>query len=109
MRIETTDLGSSRMLALSGEIDMYSSPEFRKALMQVIKQKPPEIIVDFGGVTYIDSSGIATLVEALKAMKAFDGKLKLATINDHIMDIFKFTKLDTVFNIYGNVDEAMKG
>lgn len=108
MRIEKMDIGGTKVLGLSGEIDMYSSPELRKALLGIIKKKPTEVIVDLGDVTYIDSSGIATFVEGLKAVRLYNGKLKLAAINDHIMDIFRFAKLDTVFETYDTVNDALR-
>ena len=109
MKFDSSETGGATVLGLSGEIDMYTSPDFRKTLFALIKKKPAEIVVDFGKVTYIDSSVIATLVEGLKAMKTYKGKLKLVGINDHIMDIFKFAKLDTVFEICGTANTALKG
>jgi anti-sigma B factor antagonist len=109
MKFDSSETGGATVLGLSGEIDMYTSPDLRKKLFSLIKNKSTEIVVDFGKVTYIDSSVIATLVEGLKAMKTYKGKLKLVGINDHIMDIFKFAKLDTVFEIYGTVNTALKG
>lgn len=109
MEINFSEIGGATVLGLSGEVDMHTSPELRKTLLALIKKKPPEIVVNFGEVTYIDSSGIATLVEGLKAMRTYKGKLKLVGINDHIMDIFRFAKLDMVFEIYGTVSAALKG
>jgi anti-sigma B factor antagonist len=109
LNIETLEIGGTQVLGLSGEIDMHTSPDLRKSLLGLIKKKPPEVVVDFGGVTYIDSSGIATLVEGLKAMRAYKGNLKLAAINENIMDIFRFAKLDMVFNTYDTVNSALKG
>jgi anti-sigma B factor antagonist len=109
MDIETMEIGGAKVLGLSGEIDMHTSPALRKALLDIIKHKPPEVVVDFGGVTYIDSSGIATFVEGLKAMRTYKGKLKLAAINENIMEIFRFAKLDMVFSTYDTVNSALKG
>lgn len=102
------DIGGTKVMGLSGEVDMSTSPELRKALMGLIKRKPPEVVVDFGGVTYIDSSGIATFVEGLKAMRSYDGRLKLAGIDERIMEIFRFAKLDRVFETYGTVNDALR-
>jgi anti-sigma B factor antagonist len=65
------------------------------------------LIVSFSNVSYIDSSGIATLVEGLKHMKAYKGMLRFSDIPQSIMDIFSFSKLDRVFEIYADVDEAV--
>lgn len=108
MQIETMDIGGTKVMGLTGEVDMSTSPDLRKALMGIIKHRPLEVVVDFGGVTYIDSSGIATFVEGLKAMRAYNGRLKLASINERIMDIFRFAKLDKVFETYQTVNDALK-
>lgn len=109
MKIETIEAGDTKIIGLSGEIDMHCSPELRKTLLETIEKKPPVLVVDLGDVTYIDSSGIATLVEGLKAMKRYGGKLRLVAINDNIMDLFRFAKLDRVFDTFSTVNSALKG
>lgn len=88
---------------------MYSSPALRKDLMEVIGRKVPVLLVDFQEVSYIDSSGIATFVEGLKAMMPYGGKLRFLGVPEKIREIFSFSKLDKVFEIYGNIEDAFKG
>lgn len=88
---------------------MYSSPALRKELIVFIEKKVPMLLVDFKEVSYIDSSGIATLVEGLKGMMSHGGKLKLMGIPERIAEIFNFSKLDKVFDICGSLDDAFKG
>jgi anti-sigma B factor antagonist len=95
-------------MELSGEIDMYTSPELRKELMGLLQRKVSPLLVDFKEVSYIDSSGIATFVEGLKGIKTYGGRLKFFSIPDRIVEIFNFSKLDRVFEIYRNLDEAIK-
>lgn len=109
MDIEITDYKGMKVIAPSGEIDMNSSPELRKTLMHFVNAKAPVLFVDFKGVEYIDSSGIATFVEGLKGMMPYGGKLKFLNIPEGIMEIFSFSKLNKVFEIYGNMDDAFKG
>jgi anti-sigma B factor antagonist len=87
---------------------MYSSPALRKELIVLIEKKVPLLLVDFKGVSYIDSSGIATLVEGLKGMMSHGGKLKLLGIPERVIEIFNFSKLDKVFDICGSLDDAFK-
>jgi len=108
MKIETSEISGTVVLGVSGEIDMDTSPELWKALMGLIKKRPREVVVDCSGVTYMDSSGIATFVEGLKAMREHNGTLKLAGINDHVMDIVRFAKLDSIFSNYDSVQSALK-
>ena len=107
MNIELVDYKGRRVIALSGDIDMYSSPELREQLMVLIKKKIPSLSIDFKAVSYIDSSGIATFVEGLKCMKSYGGKLQFFSIPLAILEIFKFSKLDKVFEIYGSIDDAI--
>src|SRR3990172_1090502 len=106
MKIEIAESKGLKVIALSGDIDMHSSPELRKELMFLVQKKVTPLFVDFRGVSYIDSSGIATFVEGLKGMMAYGGKLKLIAIPERIMEIFCFAKLDKVFEIHGDIHSA---
>lgn len=99
MEIAVKDCKGGKTIELSGEVDLYSSPELRKKIMGFVNKKEKEILVDFSGVSYIDSSGIATLVEALKGMMVYEGRLILIGLKEDIMEIFTFARLDKVFNI----------
>jgi len=106
MKIEIADSKGTKVIAISGDIDMYTSPDLRKELMLLVQKKVTPLYVDFGGVSYIDSSGIATFVEGLKGMMTYGGKLKFIGIPERIMEIFCFAKLDRVFEIYGTLNDA---
>lgn len=108
MKIAIAENNGVKVIALSGEIDMHSSPELRKELLSLVSNKVTPLFVDFGDVSYIDSSGIATFVEGLKGMMAYDGKLKFVGIPEQIMEIFSFAKLDKVFEIHGTMTDAHK-
>ncbi|HDZ61763.1 MAG TPA: anti-sigma factor antagonist [Nitrospirae bacterium] len=107
MKIDLVDYQGNKVIEPSGDIDMYSSPVLRKELMRQIDAKAQLLLVDFSNVSYIDSSGIATFVEGLKTMKTYGGRLKLIGLPESIMEIFRFSKLDSIFEIYGNMDEAI--
>ncbi len=107
MNIEIVDYKGKQLISLSGDIDMYSSPILREKLLNLVKRKIPTLCIDFKGVSYIDSSGIATFVEGLKCMKSYGGRLQFFGIPEGIMEIFSFSKLDRVFEIYGNIEDAI--
>jgi anti-sigma B factor antagonist len=109
MKIETIDYKGMKVITLSGEIDMYSSPTLRKELIFLINKRVNPLLVDLKEVSYIDSSGIATFVEGLKSMKSYGGRLKLIGLLKGVKEIFSFSKLDQVFQIYGNIDDAVNG
>ena len=107
MNCEIGDYKGHMVISVSGEVDMHSSPLLREKLLGIIKNKPPRLIVNFKGVSYIDSSGIATFVEGLKHVKAYQGRLQFSELPQSILDIFSFSKLDKVFEICGNLDDAV--
>ena len=89
-------------------MDIYTSPELRDVIASEIKKKAPVIMVDLKGVKYMDSSGIATFVESYKNIKKYQGKFILYNLQSLVMDILKMTKLNNIFEIYKNEEEAFK-
>jgi anti-sigma B factor antagonist len=107
MEIEIKDYQGKKVMILSGEIDMYSSPILREKMMDLIDNRVTPLFVDFKGVSYIDSSGIATFVEGFKRMMSYGGRLKLIGLLEMVREIFAFSKLDKVFEIYGTFEDAL--
>lgn len=93
-------------LSLNGEIDLSRSPELRVALLDAVKSKPSRLVLDMAGVTYMDSSGVATLVEALQKVNAHGGKLVLCGLQVKVKSIFQIAKLDTIFTIVDDIETA---
>jgi anti-sigma B factor antagonist len=99
---------SATIVELSGEVDLYSSPEVRNVLLKLIQDKTSIIIVDLKKVSYIDSSGVATLVEGLQKAGEYSGTLKLTNLQDTVRHVFELSSLDKVFEIYNSTQEALK-
>lgn len=108
MEIVRADYKGSKLITVSGDIDMSSSPALREELILHINEKVPVLLVDFNKVSYIDSSGIATFVEVLKHMKSYSGSLRLFGLPAGVKEIFSFSKLDKVFDIFGDIEDAGK-
>ncbi len=106
VRIKTQK--SVKIVEVDGEVDLYSSPKLRKELLELTKVKEKAILVDLRNVKYMDSSGIATLVEALQQVGKYSGKLRLANLRDAVKDVFELSRLDKVFDIYTTLEEARK-
>lgn len=107
MDIEITDYKGIKVITVSGDIDMYSSPALREELIGHSNMKVSALLVDFNKVTYIDSSGIATFVEVLKHMKTYGGRLCLFGLPGGVKEIFSFSKLDKVFEIRVDIEDAV--
>ena len=66
-----------KLIKLEGEIDLHRSPEVRRELNEAIAQKPSKLLIDLSSVPYIDSSGLAVLLEGMQGTEAYGGKLYL--------------------------------
>jgi anti-sigma B factor antagonist len=95
------------VLPLEGEIDLHVSPRISSALGAMIEQKPQRLVVDLSKVTYIDSSGLAVLIEGMQNVEAYGGKFILAGIQENVKPIFEIARLDQVFIIFPHVDAAL--
>ena len=97
--IKTREKENIAVIELQGELDIYVSPDFRDKLLLVCTEDNKEVIVDFSRVSFMDSSGVATLVEGLKWSKK-EGKLFiLKNVGANVINSLSLTKLETVFNI----------
>jgi anti-sigma B factor antagonist len=95
------------VLPLEGEIDLHVSPKIAETLRGMIDRKPAQLTVDLSRVTYMDSSGLAVLIEAMQNVQKYDGKFALAGPNKDVLTIFEIARLDQVFHIFPNVDAAL--
>lgn len=98
---------SAEVLPLEGEIDLHVSPRLDRALASMIKKRPPHVVVDLSGVTFIDSSGLAVLIRALQNVKEYGGKLTLSGVNSNVRPVFEMARLDQVFLIDPRDDELL--
>lgn len=94
------------VLRLEGEIDLARAPEFRAQLQEHAKAKCRALVLDFGGVRYIDSSGLATIVEYVRLAHAFNGRLALAQVNERVRTVFELVRLHEILPIYPTVADA---
>jgi len=108
-----TSLGSTmteklpNVLPLEGEIDLHVSPQISASLAAIVKRKPAKVVVDLSKVTYIDSSGLAVLIEAMQNVGAYGGKFALAGLQEAVRPIFEIARLDQVFRIFPDSDAAL--
>jgi anti-sigma B factor antagonist len=106
--IKTEQLnGTAYVIALAGEVDLYTAPEFKQQLLEVIAQGGRQVIVDFSDTTFIDSTTLGVLVGGVKRLRTSDGQLSLVCSDRNITKIFEITGLDRVFTIYPTRDEAV--
>ena len=95
------------VIALSGEVDLYTAPEFKQQLLEAISNGTKKVVVDFSDTTFIDSTTLGVLV-GVKRLRSNDGELVLVCDDRNITKIFEITGLDRVFTIYPTRDEALE-
>jgi anti-sigma B factor antagonist len=94
------------VLAVSGEVDVYTAPRLRERLVDLVSQGHRQIVVDLEGVDFLDSTGLGVLVGGLKRLRSHGGDLSLVCTQARILKVFEITGLTTVFSIADTVDAA---
>jgi anti-sigma B factor antagonist len=106
--IKTEQLGDeSYVIALAGEVDLYTAPEFKQQLLDVIAKGGRNVVVDFSETTFIDSTTLGVLVGGVKRLRQNGGQLALVPTDRNITKIFEITGLDRVFAIHNTRAEAV--
>lgn len=94
------------LVRVAGEIDLNSSPAFRTGLLSLLERKSQLIILDLTGVTYVDSSGVGTIVEMKRRADRGGTKVVLFGLQPRVRSIFEITRLDKFLAIVGTLEEA---
>ncbi len=108
MEIRFGDHPPFKVLHLSGDVDLHSSPKARDAILDCLKQKSA-LLVDLSAVSYMDSSGVASLVEGYQTAKKQGLKFALVSVASPVMNVLKLARLDKVFPIHASLEECMTG
>jgi anti-sigma B factor antagonist len=96
------------ILDVSGDIDLAHSPQMRKALLGEIKEKKvPKVFLNLKSVRYMDSSGIASLVEGLRASRDIGSRLILYSLSTHVREVMHLSRLQTIFEIFDDEQQAL--
>jgi anti-sigma B factor antagonist len=98
----------THVIELGGEVDLYTAPEFKERLVQVIEDGKKQLVVDLSKATFIDSTTLGVLVGGVKRLRPTGGSLALVCTDQNITKIFEITGLDRVFPIHASRDEALQ-
>lgn len=98
-QIQVENRGAAVVVSPEGDIDMSRSPEFRSSLREVNDTKPGTLVVNLEKVGYMDSSGLATLVECMRTAKGNSTEMILCGMNERVKAIFEIARLDQFFRI----------
>jgi anti-sigma B factor antagonist len=99
----------THVVAVTGEIDLFTAPEFKQRLSAPIDAGRRHVIVDLTQTTFIDSSSLGVLIGAHRRLRRLEGTLVIVCDNDAIVKTFRLTGLDSVFTIVSTLEAALNG
>jgi anti-sigma B factor antagonist len=107
MALSERNLDGTPALALAGELNVNSAPDLRRLLMKYVNRSKPKLLLDLTGLSFMDTSGLATLIEAhLKAEKN-GGMLAVFGLAARITEVFAVTRVTKLFHIFRSEEEAL--
>ncbi len=101
--------GDTHVVAVTGEIDLFTAPEFKQRVAAPIDAGRLHVVVDLSATSFIDSSSLGVLIGAHRRLRRAEGRLVIVCTNDAIAKTFRITGLDGVFTIVGSLEEAVNG
>jgi len=108
LKIVERTVGEAIIIDITGDIDLSSSPDLRKILLRELKEKrTPRVIVNLVAVRYIDSSGVASLVEGLKASRDTGVRFALIGLSKGAREVLQLSRLIKIFEIHDNEEQAL--
>jgi anti-sigma B factor antagonist len=108
LQIAARHLDKITIFDISGDIDLATSPQLRKAVLRELKElRMPRVVLNLKKVRYIDSSGVASLVEGLKASRDVGSRFVLFGLNTTVREVLQLSKLVKIFEIYEDEDQAL--
>ncbi|HLA40297.1 MAG TPA: STAS domain-containing protein [Candidatus Glassbacteria bacterium] len=107
VNVQVDDKGG--VISVQGDVDLYSSPELRKAIARLAKKKIDPLVVDLADVEYMDSSGVATLVEGMQLTSKYEGNFRISCLSQGVREVFELARLDRVFIIFETREAALEG
>lgn len=110
MQISSREFDKTIIFDVSGDIDLANSPAVRKALLREMREKrTPRVVMNMSKVRYIDSSGVASLVEGLKASRDVGTRFILFGLSTTAREVLQLSRLLKIFEVYDNEEQALAG
>ena len=106
--IEEQPDGERLVVAVRGEIDLFTAPELKQVLAEAIERGRVRIVIDLSDTTFLDSTALGVLIGAVKRLRARDGALALVNVDENIAKTFEITGLDQIFTIVATREEALR-
>jgi anti-sigma B factor antagonist len=97
------------VVAPTGRLDVAGAPALKDAIAEAARNTPARVVIDMEGVSFVDSTGLGSVIAALKQLRSSQGELRLAAPNQQVRVVLELTTLDRVFPYYATVEEALTG
>jgi len=108
MKVQIRTVDNVAIIDCEGDVDLYSSTQLRDALLGRMRSGIPNLLVNMTGVNYIDSSGIATLVEALQLSRETKTRFGLFGLRANARSVLQLARLDKIFPTFENEADALE-
>ena len=108
MQVKQKPKGDVAVCKISGEINIDTAPELQKIFKKILLEKTRKILLNFKELDYIDSSGLACLIQFSKDLKGKQGAVFFSELSPTVRSLFAITKLESAFNIYDTQEEALR-
>ena len=97
------------VIAPTGRLDVAGAPALKNAVSEAVKNGQPRLVIDLEGVSFVDSTGLGSVIAALKQVRTSKGDLRLAAPNQQVRVVLELTTLDRVFPYFATVEDALTG
>lgn len=97
------------VIAPTGRLDVAGAPTLKDAISEAVRNGQPRLVIDMEGVSFVDSTGLGSVIAALKQVRGSKGDLRLAAPNQQVRVVLELTTLDRVFPYYATVEDALAG
>ena len=108
MEIVDEKMAGVNVLRLEGRLDAPSAKDFKEKVGELVQEKRLNLVIDMAAIDFIDSSGLGSLVSALRSVNKLRGEIKIASLQDQVRAIFELTRLHRIFEIFDEREDAIK-
>jgi anti-sigma B factor antagonist len=101
--------GGVIVVAPTGRLDVGGAPALKDAMNDLGRNGPPKVVIDMEGVSFVDSTGLGSVIAVLKQIRNRQGELRLAAPNQQVRVVLELTTLDKVFPYFATLEDALSG